>query len=294
MKQPLVSISCITYNQVNYIKDCLDGFLMQKVNFDYEIIIHDDASTDGTKDIIEDYIDKFPNLIYPIFRDTNQYSQGTRHIMARFNFPRCRGKYIAWCDGDDYWTDPYKLQKQVDFLEANPDFTICFHNADMVDKDKNYCWPYIPYLKENREISIIELIEKNIIPTASCVFRNPFRNTPSWIFTLPIGDWGLHLNNANQGKVFYLHETMSAYRYQPNSIWSSLDFKTKKHKEIDTIKKISEAFYPNYQDYFQKSINQRDTDLKKWKIEQRKKIIDSILEKIKKPLRPIKRIFFRR
>ena len=124
----IVSVSCITYNHAPYIRACLDGFLMQKTSFVFEILIHDDCSTDGTREIIEEYSKKYPDIIFPIFQTENQYSKGVRGMMARFNFPRSRGKYIALCEGDDYWSDPYKLQRQVDFLEANTDFSICFHN----------------------------------------------------------------------------------------------------------------------------------------------------------------------
>ncbi len=117
--QPKVSICCVTYNQASYIKASLDSFLMQETNFDFEIIIHDDASTDGTSDIIREYEKKYPNIIKPQIQIENQWSKGVRGIFSRFTFPRSAGKYIALCEGDDYWTDPLKLQKQVDFLENN-------------------------------------------------------------------------------------------------------------------------------------------------------------------------------
>jgi len=124
MNNPLVSVSCITYNHEPYIRQCLDGFLMQQCDFEYEILIHDDASTDGTSEIIREYQEKYPEIIKPIIQTENQWSQGVRGIMAKFNFSRARGKYIALCEGDDYWTDPLKLQKQVDFLENNPEYSL--------------------------------------------------------------------------------------------------------------------------------------------------------------------------
>src|SRR5690554_4131282 len=135
MNNPLVSISCITYNHAPYIRQCLEGFLMQQCDFEYEILIHDDASTDGTSDIIREYQEKYPNIIKPIIQTENQWSQGVRGIMARFNFPRAKGKYIALCEGDDYWTDPLKLQKQVDFLEENENYSFCFHDAIILNQD---------------------------------------------------------------------------------------------------------------------------------------------------------------
>ena len=127
--QPLVSICCITYNHASYIRQCLDGFLMQKVTFPIEIIINDDCSTDGTTDIIRDYEAKYPNLIKPIYHTENEYSKGTRGMFATYCFPKAKGKYIAMCEGDDYWCDPLKLQMQVDFMESNPDYFLCGTNG---------------------------------------------------------------------------------------------------------------------------------------------------------------------
>ena len=121
MNTPLmVTIRCITYNHESYIRQCLDGFLMQKTTFRFEAIVHDDASTDGTATIIREYADKYPNIIKPIFETENQYSKRDGSL-RRILDAHTHGKYIAMCEGDDYWTDPYKLQKQVDFLESHPD-----------------------------------------------------------------------------------------------------------------------------------------------------------------------------
>lgn len=128
MTNPLVSICCITYNHAQFIRKCLDGFLMQKTDFPIEILIHDDCSTDGTTEIIREYEAKYPDLIFPLYEEENQYQQGKAAEIDFYNYRRARGKYIAYCEGDDYWTDPLKLQKQVDFLEANPEYSVCFHN----------------------------------------------------------------------------------------------------------------------------------------------------------------------
>lgn len=139
MANPLVSICCITYNHASFIRQCIDGFLMQKppssvpqgaMLSDWcEILIHDDCSTDGTIDIINEYAQKFPDLIFPLFEKENQYSRGWAGKMSLFNYKRARGKYIAYCEGDDYWTESFKLQKQVDFLDANIDYSVCFHRC---------------------------------------------------------------------------------------------------------------------------------------------------------------------
>lgn len=126
-KEPLVSVCCITYNHVPFIRKAIEGFLMQKTDFPIEILIHDDASTDGTTEIIREYETKYPDLIFPIYEEVNQYQNGHAGDIDFFNYKRARGKYIAYCEGDDYWTDPLKLQKQVDFMEANPEYSVCFH-----------------------------------------------------------------------------------------------------------------------------------------------------------------------
>ncbi|SFF46453.1 glycosyltransferase family 2 protein [Sunxiuqinia elliptica] len=134
--KPVVSICCITYNHQKYIRKALEGFLLQKTNFPIEVIIHDDASNDGTDEIIKEYSERYPELFITILQTENQWSQGIRPSPT-YVWPRARGKYIALCEGDDYWTDPNKLQRQVDFLEENPEFSFCCHRykIDPIVKD---------------------------------------------------------------------------------------------------------------------------------------------------------------
>ena len=125
-QKPMVSVISITYNHEPYIRDCLEGFLMQKTNFPAEIIIHDDASTDHTADIIREYYEKRPDLFHVIIERENCYSIHKPIMMPLYK--QAQGKYIALCEGDDYWTDPLKLQKQFDFLESHPEYSGCFHS----------------------------------------------------------------------------------------------------------------------------------------------------------------------
>ena len=137
--KPLVSICSITYNHAPYIRQCLDGMLMQQTDFTFEIIINDDCSTDGTTEIIREYAERYPEIVKPVFHEENQYQKGVRGMFATFVFPKAKGKYIALCEGDDYWIDPLKLQKQVDFLEANPNYSVCFHRCNsFYQVDKKY------------------------------------------------------------------------------------------------------------------------------------------------------------
>ena len=125
--ETLVSICCMAYNHEKFIRQCLDGFVMQKTTFAFEILVHEDASTDNTASIVSEYESKFPHLFRCVYQTENQFKK--QNTLVNILFKMAKGKYIALCEGDDYWTDPLKLQKQVDFLEANEDYTICFHDV---------------------------------------------------------------------------------------------------------------------------------------------------------------------
>ncbi len=211
----LVAIRCITYNHEAYIRDALEGFIMQKTNFPFVAIVHDDASTDGTADIIREYAAKYPDIIKPIYETENQYSKhdgSLRRIMTA----ACEAtgaKYIALCEGDDYWTDPLKLQKQVDFLESHPTFSLCFHNAHtkMLDGSIN---DTIYNISGTREYTSSEILKNWTIPTASVVYRSgaidndPIMSNPKFKF----GDNVLFLTAAKHGKLYCMDEYMSVYR----------------------------------------------------------------------------------
>lgn len=129
MSEIMVSICVLSYNHEKYLRDCLDGIVMQKTSFPIEAWVHDDASTDSSADIIKEYQQKYPDIIKPILQKENQYSKLHGGILDTIVFPQCIGKYIALCEGDDYWTDPYKLQKQVAFMEAHPECSVSFHRC---------------------------------------------------------------------------------------------------------------------------------------------------------------------
>lgn len=239
----LVSICCITYNHEKYIRDALDGFLMQKTNFKYEIIIHDDASTDKTQDIIKEYEQKYPDIIKPIYQKENQYKKGKK--TSSIAFEKAVGKYIALCEGDDYWINESKLQMQVDYMEKHPNCTFCFHNAKEFFMEENRMTIYIdknaPYGKYIRKDGIyspdqVMLIGYNgRIPTASFVFRTEcIRNLPDWYYTSICGDMPLKLIITSYGYAHYIDKEMSVYRRQTGT---SITDKWKKEKEV-TEKKI--------------------------------------------------------
>lgn len=213
MSDPLVSISCTTFNHEPYIRQCLEGFLMQQCNFKYEILINDDASTDGTQEIIKEYREKYPEIIKPNFQTENQYSKGVRGMMPRFNFPRAIGKYIALCEGDDYWTDPLKLQKQVDFLEANPDYALCFHPIKILKPDGTLVDDFITKVPENYELRENLASGDNYIHTPSVIFRNVIEKYPPELGQSTIGDYFLYIILTEKGKIKMLEDSMAVYRF---------------------------------------------------------------------------------
>lgn len=223
---PLVSISCITYNHAPYIRECLDGLTMQKTNFAFEVLIHDDASTDGTEEIIREYEAKYPNIIKPLYEKENQWVKGRRGS-AVFNFPRARGKYIAMCEGDDYWTDPLKLQKQVDFLEENTDCSLCFHASKSIrNNDPNDYMLHRPkeIPKDNKfEMKDAILGGGRFMATNSmCFLRNYVLDLPEWVQKAPVGDAPLMLLLASKGRIGYIDDVMSVYRVMSSSTsWSA-------------------------------------------------------------------------
>ncbi len=222
-EKPLVSVCCITFNQVSYIRQCLDGILMQKTTFPFEVIIHDDCSTDGTTDIIREYQQKFPNIIKPIIQKENQYSKGVRKILATFVYPKCEGTYFAICEGDDYWTDENKLQLQVDFLEKNPEYSMCFHRAKILN-ELELNSPLNSSEVSDREYSGNELFENWIVPTASIVFRRNMVDIKNNDRYSPLnGDIIIVLNCAKIGKIRGMNREMSVYRIHGSGVTYNKD-----------------------------------------------------------------------
>jgi len=219
-QKPLVSVVSITYNHEPYIRDCLEGFLMQKTDFPFEVIIHDDASTDHTADIIREYYEKRPDLFHVIIERENQYSKGTEVSTPLIKM--AQGKYIALCEGDDFWTDSLKLQKQFNFLEKKPDCSLCFHNVYIKTHDvKVYPLSFSSGYKTGKDV-----LKKWTIPTCSVLFRREVRD----IF-IPIteheirfyaGDIIVFLSAARIGHLYGLKDRMATYRRQPGGLTNKI------------------------------------------------------------------------
>lgn len=229
-KNPLVSICTITYNHSQYIKECLDGFLMQRTNFQFEVLIHDDASTDGTEEIIREYEAKYPEIIKPIYEKENQWVKGRRGSMV-FNLPRSRGKYIALCEGDDYWTDPLKLQKQVDFLEANEEYGLVHANGiikNLKNGEVRLAYKNRDHLA-GKDVFTMILLGKYSILTCSACFRKDLYTKLNITDTggrkFLMGDTLLWLELSKHSKVKYIDETMVVHNHLEESASKSKDMR---------------------------------------------------------------------
>lgn len=254
-QQPLLSICCITYNHLNFIEQAIESFLMQKTTFSFEIIINDDCSTDGTTEILKKYEKKYPELIFPIYHAENEFSKGIRGITARNTFPRARGKYIALCEGDDYWTDPLKLQKQVDFLEKNENINLCFHQVNFVDVNSQHL-EFRQYQFDgnfSQYINYETVLANWCITTCSIVFRKTFERFPSYFMDCEVGDQPLSYFVNLDKSFYYIADVMASYRITDSGYMGTLFHKKLKSKmDFPFLDKINELSNKKYNRIIQK------------------------------------------
>ncbi|MCK4234494.1 glycosyltransferase [candidate division WOR-3 bacterium] len=221
MKNPLVSVCMITYNHEKYIREAIEGVLMQKTNFDFELVVANDCSPDNSDNIVTEILNNHPKANRIKYFRHGKNMGGISNFIFALN--QCTGKYIALCEGDDYWTDPYKLQKQVDFLEANEEYTLCFHLVEYFyqnNEKPSYINPAKKFQK--RDYSIYDLIRENFISTCSTMYRWQFHDLP-----LPelfsnhlVADYPLHFLHATKGKIGMIPEVMGRYRIHQGGVWS--------------------------------------------------------------------------
>ena len=256
----MVSICCITYNQEKYIKQAIESFLMQKTNFKYEIIIHDDASTDNTANIIKEYENKYPDIIKPIYQKENQYSKGKSALKATID--NATGKYIAFCEGDDYWSDNEKLQKQFNYMESHPECSMCLHNTKQHDllnnsKDKKFNnWNQIHVMTQN------EIFFGWNVHTSSYFIKRDYAILPVQFEKYWFGDYVYLTMAYYYGELAVLPDVMSVYNFN----------------NMDGI---------TYKNYFDKTILAKNNQRKEYLIEYNKytnnkfnEIVDSRINEI--------------
>lgn len=212
-----LSVAIITYNQERFVAQAIESVLAQKVGFEYEIVIGDDCSTDGTGAIVSDFSRRYPNRIVAL--------QRKRNLGALENFrgtlAACRGQYLALLEGDDYWTCTDKLQKQVDFLDEHPDHVISCHRAQILD-EINKGWNGIEPNKLAGSYRIEDLFERNWLITCSVVYRwGSMPTLPDWFHKMGMGDWPLHVLVARSGRINLMDDVMATYRVHPGGLWSS-------------------------------------------------------------------------
>lgn len=261
-EQPLmVTIRCITYNHEPYIRQCLEGFIMQKTNFRFEAIVHDDASTDETANIIREYAEKYPDIIKPIFETENQYSKLDGSIQ-RIMSEHIHGKYVAMCEGDDYWIDPLKLQKQVDFLESNPKYSMCAHNAFVFYQQKNDVCLFNK-TSYSGELSVHDAIRAWKIPTASILVLSEIaKEYPSWLAVIYSGDYSLILRTLLKGKIYLNSDIMSVYRVSYVGYSASALYKGKNIFMLEQRQILLESFLRGTGGMFAMEIESKISSLK--------------------------------
>ncbi len=214
---PLVSIQTLVYNHEPFLRECLEGIVTQQTDFPFEAIVHDDASTDKSAAIIREYAEKYPHIIKPIYQKENQYSKkngGIRRAIAAVISPH--SLYRAYCEGDDFWTSPHKLQKQIDFMRVHPEYSMCFHNATVkygVEETDEQTFSNI----ENRDYSGEEIFDRWIVPTASVLIRHDVLKTQLYKDAVQCphfayGDILVFLTAASCGRVRGMSDSMSVYR----------------------------------------------------------------------------------
>ncbi len=228
----MVSIRCITYNHAPYIRQCLEGFVIQKTNFRFQAVVHDDASTDGTTEIVREYAEKYPDIIIPMYEEENRWSKHDGSLLT-IMYPLLVGKYLAHCEGDDFWTDPYKLQKQVDFLEAHPEYVLTYTDYSVVDVNSQ------PLNKKKQkrysgECTDKLLIKGNFVFTGTSLYRRKYDDEwPSFLINLPIktkqSDYVHWLFLSKKGLFRYINENTTSYRIQDSSASHFTEFKDAKN-----------------------------------------------------------------
>lgn len=233
-----VTVAMITYNHQDYVQEAIESVMMQKCNFEYQLIINDDYSTDKTREIIEKLHAKYPDKIIPVYQ--NQNKGMIKNFLENANICINKSEYVATLEGDDYWTDPFKLQKQVDFLEKNKDYSFCFGKVKVLHQDGSK-YPFIPDYSSSK-LTPKNLLKENFIHTTTVMYRskilkNVIDNLSEEFFSLNLLDWPLYILCAELGHFGFIDNVLGNYRIHPNGVWSGSS-KLKKHMNILDFYKV--------------------------------------------------------
>lgn len=253
MSNVKVSVLMITYNHVRFVAQAIESVLAQKTSFAYELVIGEDCSVDGTRDVVRTYQDRYPDVIRALLRDRNL---GMMDNLIQTHC-ECRGQYVALLEGDDFWTTPDKLQVQADYLDEHPACAICFHANSIQYEDGRPPRTYLPPGRR-AEYSIEDLLVSDLMYTCSVMYRRGlFGEFPAWFRDLPMGDWPLHLLNAQHGQIGYIDRVMSTYRVHPGGLWSRLGRVERLHWEIRAYELFARHLEPKYRPAIRSMIGRR-------------------------------------
>ena len=250
-----LSIHIITFNDAKNIGRALESALSQEVNFDYEIVVGDDGSSDGTRDILISFQQRFPGRFQLLLHDRNFGDKGKQNFVKTLE--ACRGEYVAMLPGDDYWTNPLKLQRQVDFLDSHPTYSTCFHNVLEVDESDPSHSRLMCEEDQPSVLGLEQMLVANYIPTCAAMFRNRlFGTLPEWFYRGFPGDWFLHILNAQHGPIGYINEVMAVYRRQAGGAWSTLGPEQRMLHIIQAYELIDEHLKGRYRDVCSRHIKE--------------------------------------
>jgi len=241
----IVSICCVTYNHEHFIKQCLDGFVMQKTNFAFEILVHEDASTDNTAKILKEYESKYPDLFHFVFQTENQFYK--QNVLTNILFPMSKGKYIALCEGDDYWTDPYKLQKQVDFMEENANVSLTCTNYEVLDINNNLIKREfdISFDNENKyEVTTDNYFNPYVLKTNTVVFRSDKIEISKY---KRIDDLILFFVLTTNGKSYMFKDYTAVFRIHGGGIYSTKNVLDRAKQDILSAEFLFNLYHNKYQ-----------------------------------------------
>jgi glycosyltransferase involved in cell wall biosynthesis len=243
LDKPAVSICCVTYNHERYIRQCLDGFVLQKTNFPFEVLVHEDASLDSTASIVKEYELNYPQLFRCVYQSENQFLK--QNTLVNILFKMAKGKYIALCEGDDYWTDPYKLQKQVDFLEANPDVAVTYHDSIKININNAVIAETEVGFENRKDFTNTELQKGAWLSTRTMCFRNTL-TIPNQFEKVLNGDTFLTALMGEIGHGKYMPDIKPAvYRIHDEGIWSSISSLKKTTNKYKTFELMHDYFAGN-------------------------------------------------